>query len=133
MANSNRKLGGGSGSHVVREVGNRVGARAKIVNPRAVSQIGQQLSNHAPESSNKIGGAAETMYGAKSAAGKPGGVLRGNECALNVKGGGPGTGREVMRSGSQCVTGPVAGKAPAQGRDILSQYGPDSMNVRGRR
>jgi hypothetical protein len=47
--------------------------------------------------------------------------------ALNVGKGGPGTGRTVMRSGSQGTHGSVnPGHAPAR-RDILSEYGPDIL------
>jgi hypothetical protein len=53
-------------------------------------------------------------------------VKFGNEVALNVGKGGPGTGREVMRSGGQGLHGAVGpGNAPAKNRDILSDYGPD--------
>ena len=53
-------------------------------------------------------------------------VKFGNEVALNVKGGGPGKGREVMRTGSQGTHGsPAPGNAPPKSGDILSQFGPD--------
>jgi hypothetical protein len=55
----------------------------------------------------------------------------GNEIALNVGGGGPGKGRTVYASGSQGTTGaPAAGNPPAQGRDILGGYGPESSRGR---
>ena len=47
-------------------------------------------------------------------------VKFGNELALNVGKGGPGTGREVMRSGQQNQWGaPNPGNAPAKNRDIF--------------
>jgi hypothetical protein len=103
---SGRKLGGGLGSRVNREVGVRLGDRSKNVNPRSVSQIGQQLSNHATERSGKVGSAAETFYGSRAPSGGPGGIKLGNQTAAEA-GSGPGSGREVMRSGAQCVHGPV--------------------------
>ena len=133
MASGNKK-GGGSGSRVVREVPVRVGDRAKVVNPRAVSQVGQSLGNKAATGVGTTVKPAETFYGGRSAAGGPGGVVLGNQKALDVAGGGPGKGRDfVSKSGSNCVTGPVAGSVRPAGRDILSDYGPDSANVRGRR
>jgi hypothetical protein len=77
MKNSNRKPAGGYGSAVNREVGVRVGDRSRNVNPRSVSQIGQQLSNHATEGSGKLGRAAETFYGGRAPQGGPGGVPAG--------------------------------------------------------
>jgi hypothetical protein len=47
-------------------------------------------------------------------------VKFGNEVALNVKGGGPGTGRDVHKTGSQQQWGDVAGTRRPQGRDILN-------------
>jgi hypothetical protein len=49
----------------------------------------------------------------------------GNEVALNVGAGGCGTGRTVMKSGSQMQHGPVAGTVRPAGADILSEFGPD--------
>jgi hypothetical protein len=44
---------------------------------------------------------------------------------------GPGAGREVMRSGGQgCHGTPAQGNPPAQGRDTLSEYGPDYRRPR---
>jgi hypothetical protein len=104
----NRKPGGGYGSRVNVEKGVRNGDRARVVNPRALSQIGQSLGNKAgTDMGGKKVNPVEAMYGAREPAGGPGGVPLGNAVALNVNGGGPGTGREVMRSGSQGVQGPV--------------------------
>jgi hypothetical protein len=131
---ASNKKGGGAGSRVVTERGVRVGDRAKVVNPRAVSQIGQTLGNKAATGGGKTVKPAETFYGGRQPAGGPGGVPLGNAVALNVGGGGPGKGRDfVSKSGSNCVSGPVAGSPRPAGRDILNDYGPDSANVRGRR
>jgi hypothetical protein len=51
----------------------------------------------------------------------------GNQVALNVGKGGPGTGRTVYASGSQGTQGgTIPGNPRPQGRDILSSYGPES-------
>jgi hypothetical protein len=114
--NGNRKAGGGIGSRVNVEKPVRVGDRAKVVNPRSVSQIGQSLGNKATDSGGKtVRNPTETFYGGREPAGGPGGVELGNSRALNVGGGGPGAGREVMRSGSQCTTGPVNPGVPNPG------------------
>jgi hypothetical protein len=116
MANSNRKLGGGSGSRVNKEVGNRLGNRSDITNVRAISQIGQTLGNHVTET-RKTTDPREKTYTGRLPAGGPGGVPLGNETAARCAAG-PGGGREVMKSGSQCQMGPVAGTAWSQGREI---------------
>jgi hypothetical protein len=100
MAKRNQ-AGGGIGSRVNVEKPVRVGDRSRNVNERGVSQIGQQLSNHATEGSSKLGRAAENVYGGRAPQGGPGGIKLGNEVELNVQGGGPGTGRELYgQSGS---------------------------------
>jgi hypothetical protein len=113
MASKNQ----GSRSRNVVEKGVRVGNRSSNVNERGVSQIGQQLSNHTTEGSGKLGRAAENVYGGRAPQGGPGGVELGNSRALNVGGGGPGTGRDVSRSGSQCVHGAVNPGVPNPGAD----------------
>jgi hypothetical protein len=130
MASKNQGLA----SRNNKTVGVRVGDRSKNVSPRGVSQVGSSLGNHVTESGGKKGGAVEAVYAGRAPAGGPGGVPLGNAVALNVGGGGPGKGRDfVSKSGSNCVTGPVAGSPRPAGRDILSDYGPDSAGVRGRR
>jgi hypothetical protein len=105
---ASNKKGGGSGSKVVTERPVRVGDRARVVNPRAVSQIGQGLGNKATDSAGKTARPAETMYGAREPKGGPGGVPLGNEVALNVKGGGAGAGRNLYgQSGSNKTYGPT--------------------------
>jgi hypothetical protein len=97
MANSNRKLGGGSGSRTVREVGVRNSTGPREMNVRAVSQIGQALGNKSTDSAGRtVGKAAEVMRGRAMPA------VFGNEKALDVGAGGPGTGRKLYgQSGSQ--------------------------------
>jgi hypothetical protein len=102
--NGNRKAGGGIGSAVNREVGARTGRGAQEMRPRGVSQIGSSIGNKATESGKVKGIPSERIQGARLPAGLS--VPLGNETALRA-GSGPGAGREVMRSGSNCVTGPV--------------------------
>jgi hypothetical protein len=111
-----RKAGGGPGSRVNVVVPVRNGDRSRNVNPRGVSQIGQLLSNHATEGSSKLTRAAETFYGGRAPQGGPGGVPLGNAVATNVGGGGVGTSRTVMRSGSQTGTA-VTPKPMSPGRN----------------
>ena len=108
MASKNQ----GSRSRNLVEKGVRVGDRAKVVNPRAASQIGSSLGNKATDSGGKtVGSAAETFYQGRKPTGGPGGVPLGNECATNVGGGGVGTGRKLYgQSGTNQVYGtPVTG------------------------
>lgn len=109
------KKGGGYGSRQVVEEGNRLGARANEMRPRGVSQIGSSMGNHRTDASGKASRAVEAVKGQPLPAGLS--VPLGNAVALNVNGGGPGTGREVMRSGSQGVQGPVNPGASRPGAD----------------
>ena len=111
--NGNRKAGGGLGSKVNREVPVRVGRGAQEMRVRGVSQIGSSIGNKATESGKVKGVPSERIQGARLPAGLS--VPLGNEVALNVGGGGPGTGRDVSRSGSQCVQGPVNPGVPNPG------------------
>jgi hypothetical protein len=126
---ASNKKGGGSGSKVVTERPVRVGNRSDVVNPRAVSQVGQSLGNKASTGSGKTVRPVENAYTGRLPAGGPGGVPLGNEVALNVGGGGPGKGRNLWgKSGSNCVTGPVN---PGLGRiaDTRGQW-PDTTKPR---
>jgi hypothetical protein len=122
-----RKAGGGVNSRVNVSIPVRKGASATGVRPAAVSQWGSSLGDHSTDSPKALRGAAE-----KYATATPISVPLGNEVALNVGGGGPGKGREVMRSGAQAQHGPVAGTSKPQGREILREFGPDSAAVRRR-
>jgi hypothetical protein len=101
---------GGGRTHV--EVKQRLGARAEGIRPGAVSQIGTAIDPKA----------RTPMKGPMPAGG---GVPLGNAIATNVGKGGPGAGRTVMPCGTQGMHGPVAGQVRPQGRDILSEYGPE--------
>ena len=94
----------------MKEVGVRTGQKPTGVNPAAVSQIGSSLGNHVTDGSTKLAYRGEP-YRTKT----PIGVPLGNAIATNIGKGGPGTGRTVMVSGSQCQTGPVNPGSPAPG------------------
>jgi hypothetical protein len=123
--------GGGIGSKATAKVTiYNAGYPAKQINPRGVSQIGSSIGNHVTERGRTLTRGVEPVRG--GSLGPLGSVPLGNQVSVATQCG-PGGSREVMRSGSQGVQGPVAGKAPAPTADILSEYGPDSPNVRGRR
>ena len=115
--------GGGYGSrqHVEKSV--RTGKGSYATTPGYVGQLGNKQGSHVTrgEDSNYRG---EIMH--------RGGTLPtkfGNEVALNVRGGGPGTGRTIYSSGSQSGSGghgPSNPGHPSERRPILSEYGPES-------
>jgi hypothetical protein len=111
--------GGGMGSRVVRPGPARMGQPAREQRPRGVSQIGQNMGNHATNSGRVLRGGVEPVRGAAMPS-----VPLGNEVAKNVGAGGPGRGRTVMTSGTQGQHGPVAGEpAPASGRPVVLEPG----------
>src|SRR6516162_11043917 len=121
VSTSGNQKGGGYGSrqHVEKPI--RTGSGSRGTNPGGVGQLGQKQGSHVTrgQESDYRG---DPLHSGRSF--QP--VKFGNEVALNVGKGGPGTGREVMRSGGQGTHGAVnAGNAPAKNRDILSDYGPD--------
>jgi hypothetical protein len=75
----------------------------------------------------------EKLRGQQRPTGSPGSVVLGNQKALDVRGGGPGTGRDVSKTGSQSVHGAVAGQPKAWGKDILSEFGAEVPGRRGGR
>jgi len=117
------KLSGG-GIQMNKNVSGKVRAgppNTNVISPRGVSQYG-----YAAGSKMKEPGSFTTENSALPVnQGTGAQVPMGNAVALNVGGGGPGTGRTVMRSGSQALHGPVAGPAPVQGREILGAFGPE--------
>jgi hypothetical protein len=125
--------GGGIGSRAVSKPTTYfTGQPSTRINERGVSQIGQQMGNHSMDSGGKpLTKSVEPVRA--GAMGGPGSTKLGNECALNVGGGGPGKGRVVYGSRTQQQHGGPAGKLAGQGVDILNSFGPDSAGVRGRR
>jgi len=106
MATKSHRPGGGIKSRVNVSVGQRLGSGSKAINHAGVAQIGQRQGNHFTEPGrdgrmqSRYGGV--DMYSAGPGFNK---VKYGNEVAKNVGGGGPGTGRTIYASGSQCRTG----------------------------
>lgn len=91
-----RKAGGGAGSRVNKSVGVRKGASATGVRPGATAQFGSAIGNHATSVGRVLRGGAEKYSTATPAGGR---VPLGNEVALNVGKGGPGTGRTIHKTG----------------------------------
>jgi len=93
----------------------RTGSGSRGTDPGGVGQLGNKVGSH-------VRGQSDTGY-----RGEPlhsGGSFQpvpfGNQVALNVGRGGPGTGRDVHACGSQGAHGSVAGTSRPQGRDILN-------------
>jgi hypothetical protein len=101
MAMKGHKPGGGIASkqHVRKPV--RTGAAREHIQKAAVAQIGQRQGDHVTNRAGSTGYRGESLIGPKS----PISVSLGNEVALNVRGGGPGTGRTIYKTGTQCMTG----------------------------
>jgi len=98
--------------------------RANVISPGGVSQLGAHVGNHT-ERGTVRGARPEPLQRGTMPA-----VPMGNALATNVGPGGVGTGRTVMRSGSQSTHGPVASGEPRpQSRDILREFGPDRRKV----
>jgi hypothetical protein len=119
------KAGGGPNSRVVKQVGSRTGAAARGINPGHVAQHGRALGNKAMNDPKRFNPAEPKFTQSRQS------VRLGNEVAKNVGGGGPGSGRSVMKSGSQHGLTSPAPIGPA--KDTLAEFGNDSPNVRGRR
>jgi hypothetical protein len=126
------KPAGGLRSRNVTERPVRYGERARKINERGVSQIGQSLGDHITER-RQVVNPVEKVRGELKPSGGPGGVMLGNETAKLC---GPrGEGRTLYgKAGSQQQYGAAApGSAPAKNTDILNQFGNDSPNVAGRK
>jgi len=123
MARSN--AGGGYGSSVVTERPVRTGSGARAIGPGGVSQLGNKVGSHVTrgQDSDYRGDAFNIGRGYNP-------VPYGNEKALDVGGGGCGTGRTIYSSGSQSGG---AGHGPSNpgdprsvpSRHVIESYGPD--------
>jgi hypothetical protein len=122
--------GGGIASRVNKSVPVRTGTPARGISPGGVSQFGSSVGNHSTDHRANLPYKGERYLEGKTPAG--GAVPLGNAVATNVGRGGPGTGRTVMRSGSQQGM-PVTPRAIGPTRDTLAEFGADSANVRNRR
>jgi hypothetical protein len=122
--------GGGIQSSVNRSVGVRTGSRtADKISPAGVSQLGIHPGDRLTREGGHTGrsSALPIVEGQKPAA-----AQMGNAKALDVKGGGPGTGRTTMRSGSQGTHGPVAGQPlPSTGEWVQREF-PGVPTAKGR-
>jgi hypothetical protein len=120
MRRSGVGSGGGIGSRpVTHRSAPKVEPRPKAVNPGYVGQLGNKQGNHTTDK-RSTGYTGEKMSLGRGYA-TPVGI------SDPVKAVGVGGGRTVMRSGQQSQYGsPAPGSAPAKGRDILSEFGPES-------
>src|SRR5262245_3044951 len=110
--------GGGIGSRATAKVTTyHQGYPSQRVNPGGADQLGQSMGNKTMDSNRMLPNPGTPLYGASLVNHR-----LGNEVALNVGGGGPGTGRVVSRTGGQGQHGPVAGQPKPQGPDILREY-----------
>jgi hypothetical protein len=116
--------GGGYGSrpHVEKSV--RTGTGSRGTHPGGVAQLGQHTGDHTTNRPGSSGYRGEPLHQDRSF--QP--VPFGNEVALNVKGGGPGTGRTIYKTGTQCMTGaPDRGNGRSRGhltcnRDFQTEF-----------
>jgi hypothetical protein len=111
---SKAKSGGGIRSNKRREVPVRTGPpRTNVVSVQAASELGARTAFAKPD-----------LYKGTAAQ-----VPMGNETSANIKCG-PGGGRTIYRFGTEGIHGKVSpgeGKiGPNAGRDILSDFGPES-------
>jgi hypothetical protein len=126
VSTSGNQKGGGYGSrqHVERSI--KTGSGSRSTNPGGVGQIGNIQGSHVTRG-DESGYRGESLHSGRSF--QP--VPFGNQVALNVGKGGPGTGRDVHASGSQGNHGATnPGNPRQQGRDILSSFGPESSRER---
>jgi hypothetical protein len=87
----------------------RTGAAREHIQKAGVAQLGQMQGSHVTEKGSDLGYRGVGLIGPK----QPISVPLGNEVALNVGKGGPGTGRDpAMRSGSQGCYGQPASGSP---------------------
>jgi hypothetical protein len=127
LANSGNIPAGGIGSRVVTERPVRIGSGSRGTNPGGVGQLGNMQGSHVTrgEESDYRG---DPLHAGRSF--QP--TMFGNQKALDVGKGGPGTGRDVHASGSQGVHGGTnpGNPRPVSDRHIISSYGPDYRRPR---
>jgi hypothetical protein len=127
VSKSDNQKGGGYGSrqHVEKPI--KTGSGSRSTRPAGVNMLGNMQGSHVTrgEESSYRG---EPLHGGRSF--QP--VKFGNELALNVKGGGPGTGRTIYACGSQGVQGSAnpGTPRPVPDRHIIESYGPESSRPR---
>jgi len=79
----------------------RTGAERRHIQKAGVAQLGQRQGDHVTERAGSTGYRGESLVGPKHPISTP----LGNEVALNVGKGGPGKGRTIYATGTQCMTG----------------------------
>jgi hypothetical protein len=116
------KSGGGIQSNKLKRVPVKAGKPStNKVSPAAAAQLGAHLSDHITERGKVLRNPADRLL-----TGTMPQVPSGNDLARNVGRGGPGAGRNIYRTGTQCLHGkPVQGSPNTARRDILSEFGPE--------
>jgi hypothetical protein len=119
------KSGGGISMSKNVKVSVHGGSRTtNVVSPGGVSEYGTALGSKL----NRTGSYTSQSYAKPMIeANKPLPVAFGNAKATDVGKSGPGTGRTIHRTGTQMMHGQPIG-APVQGRDIFSQYPPETSS-----
>jgi hypothetical protein len=113
------RSGGGINSSVVKSVGIRKGSpSADKISPAGISQLGIHPGDRLTREGGHTGRSSATPIIEGQ---KPAPVAMGNAKALDVKGGGPGTGRTVLRSGTQMQYGSGGPPLPS-GRPWYQDY-----------
>jgi len=119
MNRSGHRPGGGLHSkQTVHSRNPKVEPRARAINPSAVNQLGNFDGDHVTHRGDSTGYRGEPLV--------RGAGYNAPVGPTNMMPSGPGSGREVMRSGQQGQHGSVAGSRAPQGRDILGSFGPES-------
>jgi hypothetical protein len=95
--------GGGINSRQHVEIKQNLGRSRKGISPGGVSQLGYSVGNHPTDGSGTTNYRGDGWLDNRTGISVP----LGNQLATNVGAGGPGTGRTVMRSGSQQTWGDV--------------------------
>ena len=122
VSKSGNQKGGGFGSRHHVETTVRTGTGSRSARPAGVAMLGQIQGDHVTNR-DSTGYRGEKLHNDRTF--QP--VKFGNEVALNVGKGGPGTGRDVHASGSQGVHGGTnpGNPRPTRDRHIIASYGPD--------
>jgi hypothetical protein len=115
MAMKGHQPGGGIASNKHVETPVRTGSGSRSARPAGVSQFGYSVGDHVTNKLGSTGYQGEPLHGPADRNFQP--VPFGNEVALNVKGGGPGTGRTIYKTGTQQQYGSAGPQKPA-GRDF---------------
>jgi hypothetical protein len=115
-------IGSGGGYKMKAHVNSRAPKtepRPKAMSPAAVNQLGAHVGDHATHMRGSLGYRGEELVRGKGYSGPIG-------TTDNVKAVGVGGGRTTYHCGTQDQHGqPAQGNPPSQGKDILSQFGPD--------